>query len=105
MSPELRASKAFVVRKIGDVLRAEPFDKPLPKPREGHYLRVTEKGGTVSFFVETGQDKVAIDRLKKQLKEAGQKSVNRSIFFDQIYSGDVNDRARKGFKKQEVDLR
>lgn len=105
MSPERRASKAFVVRKIGDVLRAEPLDKPLPKPPEGHYLRVTEKGGAVSFWVETRQDKVAIDRLKKQLKETGKKSVNRAVFFDQIYSGDVNDFARKGFKKQEVNLR
>lgn len=101
MSPEY---KAYVIRKTAGLLRAEPLDKELPKPNERHYLRVTKREG-VTFFVETKEDKEALERLKSRLKAEGHESVDSAIFFDQKYVADINDLARDGFKKQDVDLR
>lgn len=102
MSPE---HKAYVVRKAGGLLRAEPLDPELPKPNERHYLRVRVKEGGVTFLIESEEDKQALEKLKSQLKAEGHESVDDALFFDQKYLVDINKLARDGFKKQDVDLR
>lgn len=99
--PEKRSLKKGFV--IDDKLRAEPLGKEFPEVMEGEYLRypVPEDPVGAHYFRPTRKSEVEIEEAKSRLRAQNVESVDDAVFFDRIFSLEVN-RLRRDEKYKEI---
>lgn len=100
-APEQRSFKKGFI--LDDNLRAEPLGKEFPEVLEREYLRypVPEDPVGAHYLIPSRKSEVEVEEAKRRLRVQNVESVDNAVFFDRIFSSEVN-RLRRDEKYKEI---